>query len=280
MNIGIIGQGFVGTAVNEGLKSFHHIETYDINKPSTCTSLEDISNKSDVLFVCLPTPMNKKTGQCYTNIVEEVLGELNNINICSIIVVKSTIPPGTTEKWNLTFKNIQIVFNPEFLTEANAIEDFKNQNRIIIGGPRPATTKVKRVFSKAFPKVPIIKTGSTHAEMVKYVTNCFLATKVSFANEIFRLCEQLDLDYDKVIEYSKYDERLGYSHWNVPGHDGDFGYGGHCFPKDLKALISLAHDLNVSPRMLTAVDCKNNDVRTDRDWERQEGRAIINNIKQ
>jgi UDP-glucose 6-dehydrogenase len=102
MNIGIIGQGFVGTAVNEGLKSFHHIETYDINKPSTCTSLEDISNKSDVLFVCLPTPMNKKTGQCYTNIVEEVLGELNNINICSVIVVKSTIPPGTTEKWNLT----------------------------------------------------------------------------------------------------------------------------------------------------------------------------------
>ena len=98
MNIGIIGQGFVGTAVNEGLKSFHHIETYDINKSSTCTSLEDISNKSDVLFVCLPTPMNKETGQCYTNIVEEVLDKLNHINICSVIVVKSTIPPGTTEK--------------------------------------------------------------------------------------------------------------------------------------------------------------------------------------
>jgi UDPglucose 6-dehydrogenase len=116
--------------------------------------------------------------------------------------------------------------------------------------------------------------------MVKYVTNCFLATKISFANEMYQICEKLDIDYDKVIEYSKYDERLGYSHWNVPGHDGDFGYGGHCFPKDLKALISLAHDLNVSPRMLTAVDCKNNDVRTDRDWEKQEGRAIINNIKQ
>ena len=121
---------------------------------------------------------------------------------------------------------------------------------------------------------------SRSVEMIKYVTNCFLATKVSFANEMYQICENLDIDYDKVIEYAKYDERLGYSHWNVPGHDGDFGYGGHCFPKDLKALISLAHDLNVSPRVLTAVDCKNNDVRTDRDWERQEGRAIINNIKE
>ena len=200
MNIGIIGQGFVGTAVNEGLKSFHKVETFDINKTSTCSSLEDISTKSDVLFVCLPTPMDSITGQCHTGIVENVLEEINSINKCNVVVVKSTIPPGTTETWNDKFKNIQVVFNPEFLTEANSIEDFKNQNRIIIGGPRPATTKVKRVFAKAFPKVPIIKTGSTHAEMVKYATNCFLATKVSFANEIFRLCERLDLDYDKVIE--------------------------------------------------------------------------------
>ena len=195
------------------------------------------------------------------------------------IVIKSTIEPGTTEKFNKKYKNIQIVFNPEFLTEVNSIEDFKNQNRIIIGGPRPATTIIKSIYSKVFPKVPIIKTGSTTAEMVKYVTNCFLATKVSFANEMFQICEKLDIDYDKVIEYAKYDERLGYSHWNVPGPDGDYGYGGHCFPKDLKALISLAHDLSISPRVLIAVDGKNNDVRTDRDWERQEGRAIINNIK-
>jgi UDPglucose 6-dehydrogenase len=216
MKIGIVGQGFVGTAVNEGLKNFFKIETYDINKESTCNSLEEISVKSDILFVCLPTPMNKKTGECHIDIVQNVLDELNKLNKCNTIVVKSTIPPGTTEKWNFLFPNIQVVFNPEFLTEANAINDFKNQNRIIIGGPRPATTKVKRLFAKAFPKVPIIKTGSTHAEMVKYVTNCFLATKVSFANEIYQLCESLELDYDKVIEYSKFDERLGYSHWNVP----------------------------------------------------------------
>ena len=275
MNIGIVGQGFVGTAVNEGLKQYHNIETYDIAKASTCKSLADLSEKSDVVFVCLPTPM-KKDGSCHIDIVESTLLGLDVINECKTIVVKSTIPPGTTEKWNSLFANIQIVFNPEFLTEANAIEDFKNQNRIIIGGPRPSSTVFKRIFSKAFPKVPIIKTGSTTAEMVKYFANCFLANKVSFANEMYEICKGLKIDYDKIVEYAKYDERIGYSHLNVPGPDGDFGYGGHCFPKDVKALISLAHSLNISPKMLIATDEKNNQVRKNRDWEKQEGRAVIN----
>ena len=275
MKIGVIGQGFVGTAVNEGLKPFFKIETFDINKDSTCSSITELSEKSDVIFVCLPTPM-KIDGSCYLDIVEDTLLGLDIIKECKTIVVKSTIPPGTTEKWNKKFNYIQVVFNPEFLTEANSIEDYKNQNRIIIGGPRPATTKVKRIFTKAFPKVPIIKTGPTTAEMVKYFTNCFLATKVSFANEMYEICNYLKIDYDKVVEYVKYDERIGNTHLNVPGPDGDFGYGGHCFPKDIGALISLAHDLNVRPRMLTATECKNNDVRTNRDWEKQEGRAIIN----
>lgn len=275
MKIGVIGQGFVGTAVNEGLKPFFKIETFDINKDSTCSSVTELSEKSDVIFVCLPTPM-KIDGSCHLDIVEDTLLGLDIIKECKTIVVKSTIPPGTTEKWNKKFNYIQVVFNPEFLTEANSIEDYKSQNRIIIGGPRPATTKVKRIFTKAFPKVPIIKTGPTTAEMVKYFANCFLATKVSFANEMYQICENLNIDYDKVVEYVKYDERIGNTHLNVPGPDGDFGYGGHCFPKDIGALISLAHDLNVRPRILTATECKNNDVRTNRDWEKQEGRAIIN----
>ena len=273
--IGIVGQGFVGTAVHEGLKQYFSIETYDIAKTSTCESLADLSEKSDVVFVCLPTPM-KKDGSCHIDIVESTLLGLDVINECKTIVVKSTIPPGTTEKWNSLFTNIQVVFNPEFLTEANAIEDFKNQNRIIIGGPRPATTKVKRLFSKAFPKTPIIKTGSTTAEMVKYFLNSFLSTKVSFANEMYQICNKLGIDYDKVIEYAKYDDRLGKSHLNVPGPDGDFGYGGHCFPKDVKALIEVAMSYDIHPTMLIATNEKNNEVRKNRDWEKQEGRAVIN----
>ena len=220
----------------------------------------------------------KKDGSCYTGIVEKVLSEINDINKCNVIVVKSTIPPGTTSKWNKMFNNIDIVFNPEFLTEANAINDFKNQNRIIIGGPKKSASKVRRLFVKAFPKVKIIKTDSTYAEMVKYVTNCFLATKVSFANEMYEICNYLSIDYDKVIEYAMHDERLGYSHWSVPGPDGDFGYGGHCFPKDVKALYSVAMELesNVDPIMLRATNEKNNKVRKNRDWEKQKGRAVIN----
>lgn len=272
--IGIIGQGFVGTAVKEGLKDFFNIETHDIAKESTCSTLDEICKKSEVLFICLPTPM-QDDGQCYVGIVEEVLEKIHTINHCKLIIVKSTIPPGTTTKWNKKFKGIDIVFNPEFLTEANSINDFKNQNRIIIGGPKKASSKVRIIFVKAFPKAKIIKTDSTYAEMVKYITNSFLAMKISFANEMHQICDKLEIDYDKVIEYAMHDERLGYSHWSVPGPDGDFGYGGHCFPKDVKALISVAESLGVPPLMLSATNTKNNQVRTNRDWEKQKGRAVI-----
>jgi nucleotide sugar dehydrogenase len=277
MKLGIIGQGFVGTAVFEGLKEHFNIETFDIEKESTCKSVEELAAKTDVIFLCLPTPM-EKDGSCHLGIIEPVLESLDNLeNNGKIIVVKSTVPPGTTEKWNEKYSCLYIVFNPEFLTEANSIEDFKNQNRIILGGPRPATTKVRRIFKKAFPRVAIIKTGSTIAEMVKYFTNCFLATKVSFANEMYEICSGLDIDYDKVIEYAQYDTRIGNSHLEVPGPDGDFGYGGHCFPKDVNALKKLAWELSCHPRILEATDSKNNEVRKNRDWEKMNGRAIIDN---
>ena len=111
--------------------------------------------------------------------------------------------------------------------------------------------------------------------MVKYVTNSFLATKVSFTNEMHEICTGLMIDYDKVIEYAQYDDRLGKSHWAVPGPDGDFGYGGHCFPKDVKALIQVAKNLDVHPVVLEATDSKNFSVRTDKDWEKMKGRAIV-----
>ena len=169
---------------------------------------------------------------------------------------------------------MDIVFNPEFLTERNAVEDYNNQNRIILGGPRPATTELKQIFSKVFPKAHIIKTDSTHAEMVKYLTNSFLSTKVSFANEIYQLCDKLNIDYDKVVEYATYDERLGKSHWNVPGHDGDFGFGGHCFPKDLSALLHLTVELGTINNVLLATSNTNDEVRKFRDWEQMKGRAV------
>jgi|TARA_Y100000361_G_scaffold110217_1_gene100200 UDPglucose 6-dehydrogenase len=275
MKIGIIGQGFVGNAVYQKFKNYFDILTYDIDETKCNSDFHYIKKGCDTIFLCLPTPMYED-GTCNTSIVEIMLSQINGYgpNKSYDIVIKSTIPPGTTEEWNERFEKLNIVFNPEFLTEANAVSDYENQNRIILGGPRPATTRLKRIFTKVFPKAHIIKTGSRHAEMVKYVTNAFLATKVSFANEMYQICQALDIDYDKVIEYAQHDDRLGTSHWAVPGPDGDFGYGGHCFPKDVKALISLANKYSLDPKILTAVDSKNNDVRNDRDWEKMKGRAI------
>ncbi len=273
MNIGIIGQGFVGNAVYQKFKKYYDIKAYDLKAMlSNATVQEALDN--DVVFICLPTPMNKD-GSCHTDIVEAAIERVFKFGVAKTVVIKSTIPPGTTSKWNKQFPSLDIVFNPEFLTEANAVSDYENQTRIILGGPRTSTTKLKPIFKKAFPNADIIKTDSTYAEMVKYVTNSFLATKVSFANEMYQICEGLNVDYDKVIEYATYDKRLGKSHWSVPGPDGDFGYGGHCFPKDVKALIEVANDKSIFPLMLIATDEKNDQVRKNKDWEKMKGRAII-----
>ena len=275
--IGIIGQGFVGNAVYQKFKNYYDVLTYDLDESKSNSNVNEIICNCTNIFVCLPTPMNKD-GSCNISIVEQVLAGIDlttdNLETERNIIIKSTIPPGTTAKWNRRFESLNIVFNPEFLTEANAVSDYENQDRIILGGVRPATTELKTIFSKVFPKAHIIKTDSTHAEMVKYLTNSFLATKVSFANEMYQICEGLGVDYDKVIEYATQDERLGDSHWNVPGPDGDFGYGGHCFPKDVKALMVVAEDMDIIPLMLAATDVKNNEVRKNRDWEQMKGRAV------
>ena len=285
MNIGIIGNGFVGKAVKDSFKNYFDIFVFDKDKrKANVETLNELINKCRMMFLCLPTPM-EKDGSCHLNIVEDTLKQINEWcdemdyygNEQRTVIIKSTIPPGTTEKWNKEYKRIDIAFNPEFLTEANAIDDFRNQNKIIIGSTRKVGSVVKSLYSKVFPKVPVIKTSATIAEMVKYFTNCFLATKVSFANEIYQICEKLDIDYDKVVEYAKYDERIGYSHLNVPGPDGDFGFGGHCFPKDLNALINLAvkNELGLDINVLNAALETNNRVRQNRDWEKLKGRAVI-----
>jgi len=270
--IGIIGQGFVGNAIYQKFKKYYKINTYDLNS-SKCNSSEQHTLNNKIVFVCLPTPMDE-IGRCNTSIVEAAVKRCFEFGKTKIVVIKSTISPGTTQKLNEKYPSLQIVFNPEFLTERNAVKDYENQSRIILGGPRPATTELKQIFSKAFPKAHIIKTDSTHAEMVKYLTNTFLSVKVSFANEIYEICNRLDIDYDKVIEYATLDERLGESHWGVPGHDGDFGFGGHCFPKDLSALLYVARKEGAIHNVLKAAQKTNDEVRKNRDWEQMKGRAV------
>lgn len=300
-SIAIIGQGFVGGSLTTVFSEHgFNVYVYDktgkvaqgglpsIFKNEGIKGLVDYCERYDtvaktfagVYFVCVPTPMYED-GSADLSIVEEVLAELASQPGERVAVVKSTVPPGSTEKWNKRFnkQGLHVVFNPEFLTEANALDDMRNQNRIVLGGPRPHINKVKQVFQTAFPKVPLIKTSSTTAEMVKYVTNCFLATKVAFANEMAQICERLDgagfnIDYDKVVEYAKHDARLGASHWAVPGPDGSRGFGGHCFPKDINAIMCVAREHDVDPKVMQATWEKNLEVREDHDWERMQGRAV------
>lgn len=322
-SIAVIGQGFVGGSLTtvfseRGTRVFaydkfgRYVEgSYPINNPHTKTppggtsfippaerdrSTSYVSDSvaklvafcemqqtfSKVYFVCLPTPMYED-GEADLSIVDGVLAELAACPGDRVAVVKSTVPPGSTEAWNTKFnaQGLHVVFNPEFLTEANAVNDMRNQNRIVLGGPRPHINAVKQVFQTAFPDVPIVKTSATTAEMVKYFTNVQLAARVVLSCELAQVCEALDkrglnIDYDKVKEYASYDKRLGGSHMSVPGSDGIPGARGHCFPKDLNALIFLAKAIGVSPTVMSAVWEKNLEVVPvdNRDWEKMAGRAV------
>jgi UDPglucose 6-dehydrogenase len=279
-NIAIVGQGFVGTAVREGMRHAFQIYTYDIKHPDDVIVYPNgvvipandrigdlVRMTTGPIFICVPTPM-KEDGSCDISIVESTVKEINDCTDgLRVIAIKSTVAPGTTEYLKKTYSNVLVCFNPEFLTERNAIEDFKNQDRIILGGPHEGTAILKQVYQQAYPGVPVTKTSSTIAELVKYLTNAFLSTKVAFANEIKQICDALEADFDKVIEYATKDKRLGTSHWAVPGPDGHKGFGGKCFCKDLNALISLGKQLNVETAVLKATWEKNLSVRPEKDWE-------------
>lgn len=314
-SVAVIGQGFVGGSLTTVLAE-RGVEVYAYDKMGkvapggkaacrggfrpripaiaevveTCNTIKSFSN---LFFVCVPTPMLENSS-ADLSIVEEVLKELSLA--CTtrdiIAVVKSTVPPGSTERWNKQFEGtgLHVIFNPEFLREATALDDMRNQDRIVLGGPRPWINKVKQVFEAAWPNVPIIKTSSTTAEMVKYVTNVHLAVKVALANEFYQICEALDkqganIDYDKVVAYATEDARLGKSHWKVPGPmpaddtgEPAFGFAGSCFIKDLNALMYLARTLGIDPKVMSGAWQKNLEVRPQRDWEKLVGRAVSKKI--
>jgi len=275
MIIGIVGQGFVGSAIREGLRKFYPVMTYDIDKTKKVTSTHQaLCENSDIIFVCIPTPM-KKSGECDTRLLAGVVKRIDDecaaLNSRPTIVIKSTIPPGTTRKID-NQTSLDVCFSPEFLTEANSFEDFKNQTRIIVGGK--GARKVKTMFRKPFPDIPIVVTKSETAEMVKYFTNCFLASKVIFANQMYELCQSADIDYDKVCEYALLDSRIGKTHFSVPGPDGDLGFGGHCFPKDLAAMKFFGVSNGAKIDFLDQVEKSNQKYRTNKDWLKMTGRAV------
>ena len=281
-NIGIIGLGFVGTAVASGFgkKTIYNakIRIFDKDKKKSTHNLSDTINLSDVVFISVPTPA-KSDGSIDLSIIKNVLDDCDKVinNDETILLIRSTVVPGTSKRFEQEYPNLNIVFNPEFLTEASAHFDFINQSRIILGGEKIHTSKVKSLYRDRFGAyLPIIETNFQTAELIKYMNNLFFATKVSFLNEMKLIANKVDADWDKAINGFILDGRIGHSHINVPGPDGKLGFGGSCFPKDIQALINFCKKIDVEPNVLIGAWKTNLAVRPEKDWERLKGRAVSN----
>ena len=266
MNIGVVGNGFVGEAIRENLKSEYNIIAFDINpEKSDCQSVAELTEKCKFIFVSVPTPMfldGSPDLSIIFSVMENIAQDYND----NIIILKSTVIPGTSRQIKRRFPELRIVFSPEFLTEVNSVNDFKNCTRMIFGGQKKDTRPSIRLIQKVFPQKQYVQTDWETAETVKYFINTFLATKVSFANEMKQLCDSTGTDYSNVVELALLDDRIGRSHLQVPGPDGYHGFGGKCFAKDLNALIHFCVSRKVKPTLLQAAWLKNLEVREEKDW--------------
>lgn len=280
--IGIIGLGFVGGAVLNAYKlKGYNIHTYDVdsNKNPTCNTFQEFLEKANIIYVAVPTPMNN-AGQCDTSIVERVVHDLCMTDDQKVIIIKSTVPPGTTERLQELYPDHYILFNPEFLTEANYLDDYLNQEVLVVGKssktPQHVADWILENQVSVIQSVKFVKTTTaTTAELLKYTANTFLATKVAFANELYDIAQESGVNWEELRSLLVEDSRLGKSHWKVPGPDGQRGFGGTCFPKDISALINYAQSKDVQTPLLRAAWNRNVIVdRPNRDWEKLEGRAI------
>lgn len=278
-NIGIIGLGYVGGAIYNAIPE---ADTYDKNPDInvTCNSMAQLVERVELIYVCVPTPATKY-GECDTSIVESVVDEIALVaSNPKIIVIKSTVPPGTTKRLQEKYSEHHILFSPEFLTEANYKDDYLNQSMMLVGySGEEHRSAALTVMTEQCMRVKTLGYGTvvdaTTAELYKYVANNFLATKVSFANEMRSIADKIGVDWKDISYLAKHDDRLGKSHWKVPGPDGHFGFGGTCLPKDLSAMIHFASKNFVPVPLLTAVESRNiRKDRPERDWENLKGRAV------
>lgn len=274
MNIGIIGNGFVGSAIAAGFGLHHNIMIYDVSPERSMNTLDDVVS-ADFIFVCVPTPMSlKRDNEIDLSIVDDVFGRISqheNLNKDAVCILKSTVTPGTTLNLSKKYNNLNIIFNPEFLTERSARLDFINASRIVLGGRAEACLRVSDLYATRFPHTKIITTDSRTAEFTKYLCNAFFATKVGFMNEMRQLSDKLGLDWNSALDGFISDGRVGNSHLDVPGHDGSPGFGGKCFPKDINALIEFYKKNEIDPKIISAVWKKNLEVRDKQDWKDIEG---------
>lgn len=261
--LGIIGKGFVGSAVSDG---FSNVEQYVVDpRISEDNTIDKLVSEFDppLTFVCVPTPPNDD-GSVNVDIVSEVLQELDDNEYKGIVVVKSTIIPDYLHVFKRSFR-LKIVYNPEFLTESNASADFVNPNMQVLGGKFKDCVIVEKAYNRYSDVrvVPTFKVDLSTASLIKYTINSWLATKVVFFNEIQKLQQSSSsmVSWNQFTDMLTRDPRMGDSHMKVPGPDGEYGFGGHCFPKDTEALIHYAQSKNIKLSLLEKAVSKNKKLR-------------------
>lgn len=283
LHIGIVGNGFVGRATRQLESSMAQFMVYDIC-PEQCIprglTFEELSS-CDLIFISVPTPM-ESNGKCHLDMVESVVEKLNNIinKNHTLMVIRSTVLPGTSDR-------LGCYFMPEFLTEKNYLNDFMECSDWIFGllgdseKDERFQLKMNQLFQYAYNENKI-KYNELHfcmnkeAEMIKYFRNCYLATKVSFCNEMEEFCRMREINYEKVRELATMDTRIGESHSFVPGHDGKRGFGGTCFPKDTSALLYEMRMNQMESYVLQSIVDRNRKVdRSEEDWNESKGRCVV-----
>ena len=284
MRIGVIGRGFVGGSMEKFLieHSHHDVEAFDARDGDITEGYNRVVTHSELIYVAVPTPMDKN-GKCHTGILEQSLGLINDLSKNRvdkpIVLIKSTMSPGTSERLKKEFSNVVIVTNPEFLTERNAYEDLRNAKYHVLGLPEGDSESLRGIFQRYHESLWVgcecIFVSNTEAELIKYTINSYLSVRVIFANHMYQLSESLGIDYNKFIQAANQtDPRLGGSHWNVPGPDGLLGFGGKCFPKDLNGMMTLFAEQGIDCPLLESAWQYNLSVREDQDWKRIYGAQV------
>lgn len=259
LRIAVVGLGVVGMAVKRyfedvlRLKRNHRLFLYDIDSKK---NFQDEINQGDIVFVCVSTPA-RSGGLCDLSAIESILSRIENNKI---VVIKSTVPPGTTEKFQREHPHLKLLFNPEFLTEKQAWEDFIKPDRQIVGFTEKSLDAAHFVLS-LLPKAPFmspwgidtyqsVKITATEAEIIKYGSNVWFVRKINFANVLAQLSDSLAKEFVTKVSYEQIrlgmaaDFRIGPSHLDIH-HNGYRGWGGRCFPKDLLAFLGSLKEMGL-----------------------------------
>ena len=245
---------------------------------ATTKIVENPTGESEVTVpFAVPTPMTEK-GEFDISILNSTITKLP---AGKIVIIKSTIIPSSAEGLIESFPQQNLIFNPEFLTERTAVEDFQKPSRIVIGGDSKASVgKVKDIYRKVFPSrlIEILETDAKTACFIKYFSNCFFAAKVSLMNEFKQIAEKHNISWETAVDGLLLSGWVNPMHTQVPGPDGQLGFGGKCFPKDISAFIKYSETLGVDPKVLKAAWEKNLEVRKDLDWHRIKGAVSKKNL--